>query len=192
MKNTLEYKGYVGSLEFSEEDVAYYIVDEQGNELGFALTEADGSETEYYYEGVDSSLYSPIDVSAARTGGAASPAGEAGNSKSGASASKPAHEQSFAERAGEEVGKFATKAGTQASKAAATAKDTVQKLRDKPKDEDLGFGLTAEGVKKAASEFTTLAKEGAETAAELKDVYNDIFGQLDFLKPSANNRLRRR
>lgn len=35
-------------LEYSESDIAYYIDDEQGNEIGFALLE-NGREVEYYY-----------------------------------------------------------------------------------------------------------------------------------------------
>ena len=35
-------------LEYTDDDILYYIDDEQGNEIGFALLE-DGKETEYYY-----------------------------------------------------------------------------------------------------------------------------------------------
>lgn len=181
-------------LEFSEEDVAYYIVDEEGNEIGFALTEDDGTETEYYYDGIDASAYEPIEDPEAQL--AASDAATAA-SPSPAEPPKPAKPVPFAKRAGQEVGKLSTRAGVQASKAAAAAKSTVQNIKDgkplKPDDdEDLGFGITASGVKKAAGEFNTIAKEGAETAAELKEVYNDIFGNLDFLKPSATSRTTRR
>lgn len=37
-------------LEFSPEDVAYYLVDEQDNEIGVALYDADGNAVEYWYE----------------------------------------------------------------------------------------------------------------------------------------------
>ena len=40
-------------LEFSEEDVAYYIDDEDGNEIGVALYDEDGNEVEYYYADED-------------------------------------------------------------------------------------------------------------------------------------------
>lgn len=37
-------------LEFSPEDVAYYLVDEQDNEIGVAVYDADGNTVEYFYE----------------------------------------------------------------------------------------------------------------------------------------------
>ncbi len=37
-------------LEFSPEDVAYYLVDEHDNEIGVALYDADGNTVEYFYE----------------------------------------------------------------------------------------------------------------------------------------------
>ncbi len=168
-------------LEFSEEDVAYYIEDEDGNEIGFALTEPDGTETEYYYEGVDADAYveAPDD----------SPSAPVSAKGKGA--------QPFVRRAGEEVGKLSVKAGEGAAQAAAAAKNTVRKIKDgkskdQEEDEDLGFGLTSSQVKKAAGDFTSLAKEGAQAAAELRGVYDDIFGELDFLKPSASSRVTRR
>ena len=188
--------GELIELEFSEKDVAYYIVDEDGNEIGFALTEADGTETEYYYEGVDANDYAAAEESGPTPAtGAATAAAAVSNVAAAAPAQeqKPAKPVPFAKRAGQEVGKLSTRAGAQASKAKAAAKTTVQNIKEgKPlqasEDEDLGFGLTANGVKKAAGEFTTLAKEGAETAAELKEVYDDIFGGLDFLKPTSKRR----
>jgi len=37
-------------LEFSPEDVAYYLVDEHDNEIGVAVYDADGNTVEYFYE----------------------------------------------------------------------------------------------------------------------------------------------
>lgn len=37
-------------LEFSPEDVAYYLVDEHDNEIGVAVYDADGNAVEYFYE----------------------------------------------------------------------------------------------------------------------------------------------
>lgn len=168
-------------LEFSEEDVAYYIEDEDGNEIGFALTEPDGTETEYYYEGIDADAYveAPDD------------------SPSAPASAKSKSMQPLVRRAGEEVGKLSVKAGAGAAQAATAAKNTVRKIKDgkgkdPEEDEDLGFGLTSSQVKKAAGDFTSLAKEGAQAAAELRGVYDDIFGELDFLKPSASSRVTRR
>lgn len=47
-------------LEYSEEDILYFIEDEDGNQIGFALEE-DGREVEYYYEGFDGAEYETIE-----------------------------------------------------------------------------------------------------------------------------------
>ena len=41
-------KTEVVEIEYSDDDILYYIDDEQGNEIGFAVLE-DGKEVEYYY-----------------------------------------------------------------------------------------------------------------------------------------------
>lgn len=52
----------VFELEFDEESVAYYIVDDDGNEIGVCLIE-DGEEVEYLYEDEDKqSVYIAADV----------------------------------------------------------------------------------------------------------------------------------
>lgn len=43
-------------LEYSEDDILYYLEDEDGNEIGFALEE-DGKPVEYFYEGFDAADY---------------------------------------------------------------------------------------------------------------------------------------
>ena len=48
-------------LEFSEEDVAYYIEDEEGTEIGIALYDEDGNEVEYYYADVDAAEYEAVE-----------------------------------------------------------------------------------------------------------------------------------
>ncbi len=46
-------------LEYSEDDILYYIEDEDGTEIGFALEE-DGKEVEYYYEGFNADDYETV------------------------------------------------------------------------------------------------------------------------------------
>ena len=48
-------------LEYTEDDIAYYIEDEEGNELGFAIVDENGEEVEYYYDGVEASQYESAD-----------------------------------------------------------------------------------------------------------------------------------
>lgn len=46
-------------LEVAEEDILYYIVDEDDNEVGFAVLE-DGVEVEYYYDGGNGEAYESV------------------------------------------------------------------------------------------------------------------------------------
>ena len=48
-------------LEYTEDDIAYYIEDEDGNELGLAIVGENGEEVEYYYDGVEASQYESAD-----------------------------------------------------------------------------------------------------------------------------------
>lgn len=54
-------------LEYSEEDILYYIEDEDGNQIGFAIEE-DGQEVEYYYEGIDGSEFETVEMLEAAEG----------------------------------------------------------------------------------------------------------------------------
>ena len=46
----------VVELEYSEDDILYYLVDENDEEIGFVIME-DGQEVECYYEGFDGDDY---------------------------------------------------------------------------------------------------------------------------------------
>ncbi|MBO4352106.1 MAG: hypothetical protein J5818_01285, partial [Eggerthellaceae bacterium] len=48
-------------IEVSEEDIIYYIEDEEGNQVGFAVME-DGEEVEYYFDG-DADMFELVDGS---------------------------------------------------------------------------------------------------------------------------------
>lgn len=50
-EETEEAEGYeTVEIEYSEDDVEAYIVDEDDNEIGFILLDEDGNEIEYYYD----------------------------------------------------------------------------------------------------------------------------------------------
>ncbi len=66
-------------LEFSEDDIVSYLVDEDDNEIGFTLLDEDGNEVEYYYveeepedggdnEGADENEDNPYDLGITREG----------------------------------------------------------------------------------------------------------------------------
>lgn len=48
-------------LEVSEDDIVYYLFDEDDNEIGFVIEE-DGQEVEYYYEWVNSEEYADLEA----------------------------------------------------------------------------------------------------------------------------------
>ena len=176
-------------LEYSEDDILYYIEDEDGTEIGFALEE-DGVEVEYYYEGFDAEEYETVSepeppkasenpaVAAAEKVSEepvehgylykmASIVGHEGNKKR-----KVAEEKLDVVRGKAEVG---------INKAKDVA--TEQAGKAKAKKDELDLGITREGVSEVTTDLNAIAKEGAETAKELKEAYNDIMENFGFLVP---------
>ena len=81
----------------------------------------------------------------------------------------------------EKAKKARTVAESQAKKAAKKAKESAKKLKEDAED-DFDLGITREDVTEAAADLNVIAREGAETVAELKEAYDDIMGSLGFLK----------
>ena len=54
----------VVELEYSEEDILYYLVDEDDNEVGFVLKGEDGEEVECYYDDYDADDFEVVDEAA--------------------------------------------------------------------------------------------------------------------------------
>lgn len=96
-------------LEFSPEDVAYYLVDEHDNEIGVAVYDADGNTVEYFYE--------EGSAPTAAVGGCSAD----GDAASGAAANSKAAGQS-------------TDDTTESTLSRAEIKDTAQDLRGVLKD----------------------------------------------------------
>ncbi|MBQ9043897.1 MAG: hypothetical protein IJ111_13920 [Eggerthellaceae bacterium] len=182
-------------LEYSEDDILYYIEDEDGTEIGFALEE-DGVEVEYYYEGFEADDYETVSV-------VEEVAAEAPSVKKGESATKPdkpgdaepkdrgylykmaaivGHEGNKARgKAEEKLDVARGKAEEQYGKAKKVA--TEQAGKAKAKADDMDLGITREGVAEVTSDLNAIAKEGAETAKELKEAYDDIMENFGFLVP---------
>lgn len=179
-------------LEYSEDDILYYIEDEDGTEIGFALEE-DGAEVEYYYEGFDAADYETV-------GAVGEAAGEAAPAKKPEPAAKAeddepkergylykmativGHEGNKARgKAEEKLDVVRGKAEEQYGKAKKTA--TEQAGKAKAKADDAGLGITREEVSEMTSDLNAIAKEGAETAKELKEAYDDIMDNFGFLVP---------
>lgn len=182
-------------LEYSEEDILYYIVDEDDNEIGFALEE-DGQEVEYYYEGFDGDDYEAAEEPAAepepepvqlepqkaadygRLHKMAAIAGFTGNKAR--------------TKAEEKLGKVRSKAEEGVDKVRSKAEDGVDKATEaveaggkklKAKKDEVDLGITREGVAETTADLNAIAKEGAETAKELKEAYDEIMDSFGFLVP---------
>lgn len=153
-------------IEFDEDDIQCYLVDEGDNEIGFVLLDEDGNEVEYYYAEDDADV------------------GETEEDE-------PAESASSKVAAKKKSGSLAYKAGAAAAGAAATgkaaaktgvakAKQGVEKARgwaDKFQPNDDGeydLGITREGVKEATADMNSIYHEGVETIAELKEAFDDI------------------
>ena len=181
-------------LEYSEDDILYYIVDEDDNEIGFALEE-DGKEVEYYYEGFDGDDYEVVEEvveSAPAQPAAAQP-------------TKPVTAKPIPEKAADHgrMHKMAAIAGATGNKARNKAEEQLEKVRSKAeegvdkateameqggkklkeKKDDMDLGITREGIAETTADLNVIAKEGAETAKELKEAYDDIMDSFGFLVP---------
>lgn len=183
-------------LEYSEDDILYYIEDEEGTEIGFALEE-DGKEVEYYYEGFEASDY---EVVSEPEPPAPKPAGETEQKPASAPAASAVEEApkehgylyKLAAIAGHEGNKTRKKAGEKLDVARGKAEEHLGKAKDvateqagkaKAKKDELDLGITREDVSEMTSDLNAIAKEGAETAKELKEAYDDIMENFGFLVP---------
>lgn len=170
-------------IEYSEEDVLYYLEDEEGTEVGFVIEE-DGEEIECYYEGFESSMFEEAEeLSAeARTAEPYVPEKATEHGYLHKIASIAGHEGNKARKKAEgKLDKVRGKAEVHVDKAKKTA--TEQATKAKAKADEMDLGITREGVAEATSDLNAIAKEGAETAKELKEAYDDIMDSFGFLVP---------
>ena len=197
-------------LEYSEDDILYYLVDEDDNEVGFVIEE-EGQEVECYYEGfdeiefelVDEPVETPVDEPVETP--VDEPTDEPRKAKPyiPEKATDHGYLHKLAAIAGHEGGKARAKAGKkldtvrdkaevhvdkakatatkQAGKAKAIATEQAGKAKAAADEADLG--ITREGVKEATDNLNAIAKEGAETAKEFKETYDDIMENFGFLMP---------
>lgn len=169
----------IEEVEISDDDILYYLVDEEGNEVGFVIEE-DGAEVECYYEGFEDIEFEVIEETAANPSEADDGKEEPGYLYKLASIA--GHEGGKArEKAEKSLDKMRGKAEVQAKKAKEAATEQAKKAKSKADEFDLG--ITREGVTEMTQDLNAVAKEGLDTARELKEAYDDIMGTFDFLKP---------
>jgi len=187
-------------LEYSEDDILYYIMDEDDNEIGFALEE-DGQEVEYYYEGYDAADYEfveeivefaeepvpkpapakPEPRKAEDMSYLQKVAAIAGHKGSKARKKAESGLEKARTKAEAGVDKVRTKAEEGVDKATEAVESGGKKLKEKTDEVDLG--ITREGVAETTADLNAIAKEGAKTAKELKAAYDDIMDSFGFLVP---------
>ena len=172
-------------LEYSEDDIVCYLVDEDDNEVGFVIEE-DGVEVECYYEG-DGSLYELADSQPAETG-----------SKSPEEPKERGYLSKVMAIAGHEGNKARKKAEVHLDKVRSKAEEGVDKATEvveekgkklKKKSDETDLGITREGIAETTADLNVIAKEGAATAKEFKETYDDIMESFGFLVPK---KIRRR
>ena len=174
-------------LEYSEDDILYYIEDEDGNEIGFALEEG-GKEVEYYYEGFNADDYEVVSEPEPKVEPAPAPAkpAEPEEPKEHGYLYKMAaiagHTGNKARKqAGEKLDVVRGKAEKQVDKAKKAA--TTQAAKAKEKADDMDLDISREGIAETTADLNAIAKEGAETVKELKEAYDDIMENFGFLVP---------
>ena len=192
-------------LEYSEDDILYYIEDEDGTEIGFAIEE-DGAEIEYYYEGFEADEYETVEelvviaeepqlAPAKAEPAPAEPVADDEPVEHGylyKMAAIAGHQGNKTRKKAEEKldvarGKAEKVVTEQAGKAKKAASEQASKA--KAKADDIDLGITREGVTEMTTDLNAIAKEGAETAKELKEAYDDIMENFGFLVPK---KIRRR
>ncbi len=167
-----EEKYEIVELEYTEDQIEYYIEDEEGTELGFAIKDEDGTTVEYYYED-NADEYEE----AVADNDAAAPANSA-TQKDSPRAKGNANEDSLAYMAGSAAVKLRSKAEKAPEKISAAAKKAAPAVK---KNE----------LKEAASDLNDIYKTGKEVGGELKAAYDDLTGMFDFLPKTPKSKLRK-
>ena len=173
--NETDEDGEVLELEFSEEDIIYHIVDENDVEIGFAIME-DGEEVEYYYEEVEVE-----DVPESKP----EPEPEPEPVEHG-------YLYKMASIAGHTADKTRKKAEVKIDKVRGVTEKQIDKATDaieagskklKEKKDESDLGITREDIAETTADLNVIAKEGAATAKELKEAYDEIMNDFGFLMP---------
>ena len=160
-------------LEVSEEDIIYRIVDENDVEIGFAVME-DGEEVEYYYEEVEVEDIPEPD-----------PEPEPEPVEHG-------YLYKMASIAGHTADKTRKKAEVKIDKVRGVTEKQIDKATDaieagrkklKEKKDESDLGITREDIAETTADLNVIAKEGAATAKELKEAYDEIMNDFGFLMP---------
>jgi len=173
--NETDEDGEVFELEFSEEDIIYRIVDENEVEIGFAIME-DGEEVEYYYEEVEVEDIPEPDPE---------PEPEPEPVEHG-------YLYKMASIAGHTADKTRKKAEVKIDKVRGVTEKQIDKATDaieagskklKEKKDESDLGITREDIAETTADLNVIAKEGAATAKELKEAYDEIMNDFGFLVP---------
>lgn len=173
--DTQEPEGEVVELEFSEDDIIYRIVDENDVEIGFAIME-DGEEVEYYYEEVEVEDAPDAEPE---------PQTETEPEEHG-------YLYKMASIAGHRADKTRKKAEVKLDKVRGATEKQIDKATDaieaggkklKEKKDENDLGITREDIAETTADLNVIAKEGAATAKELKEAYDEIMNDFGFLMP---------
>lgn len=190
-----ELDGETVEMEISEDDIDHYLFDEQGNEIGFVIIE-DGTEIECYYQDdeedddefelVDELQEASAPEEPEEHGYLYKMAQIVGHESNKARKKAQPHVENARAKASEGLDKVRSKAEVGVDKATEAVEEGGQRLKAKSDEYDLG--ITREDVSAATSDLNAIAKEGAATAKELKETYDDIMDSFGFLMPKGIRR----
>lgn len=177
-------------LEYSDDDIAYYLVDENDNEVGFVIIE-DGKEVECYYEEYEELAFEPADKQDSKTDAKTKTNHQEDDEDEDDSeehgyiykiASIASHEGNKARKKAEKkLGVVRGKAEVQVEKA--TKAVTAKTKEAKKKADEFNPGITREDISEMTKDLNAIAKEGVATAKDLKETYDDIMDSVGFLIP---------
>ncbi len=179
----------VVEMEISEDQILYYLIDEDDNEVGFVIEE-DGAEVECYYEGFDATDFEVIEEETA-----SQPAPE--NTSADEEDEEPGYLYKMASIAGHEGNKVRKKAEKKLDKVRGKAEVQAKKAKEaatagaakaKAKADEMDLSITREEVGEMTQDLNDIAREGVATAKELKEAYDDIMDSVGFFMPKGKRR----
>ena len=188
----VEFDGETVEMEISEEDIDHYLFDEEGNEIGFVIIE-DGVEVECYYQDEDDEeieLVGEDELEEApepeEHGYLYKMAQIVGHEANKTRKKAQPHVENARDKATAGIDKVRNKAEAGVDKATEAVEEGGKKLKEKKDEYDLG--ITREGVSEATADLNAIAKEGAATAKELKEAYDDIMDSFGAFLPKSIKR----
>ena len=164
-------------LEYSEDEVEYYIEDEDGVEVGLAVKDEQGNVVEYYYED-DPSAFEEVAVAPSE--------GKPSSEQPASAPLKKASDKPKKSQSSANEDSLAYMAGSAAVKLRSKAEKAPEKISEVAKKAKPA--VSKNELKETAADLNDIVRTGKEISGELKSTYDDLAGMLEFLPKTPKGR----